>query len=89
MSRSRISNPGKLRRIAALLGRPVTLAFYRGGHSDPDLGHFFTVYCSDGTAWFVSSKLNKFEQDTDPPTAARASDGTEWHKAIGQAADSH
>ena len=61
MARCRISNPKKLKRIAALLGREIFAADYRGGNRSEGGGHYFTVHCVDGTHWLVSSTLKRFE----------------------------
>lgn len=62
MSRSRISNPKKLKRLEGLLGRPVVWSTYRGGHSSSELGHYFDVLCEDGTFFYVSSDIKRFEE---------------------------
>jgi hypothetical protein len=51
-----------LKRIEDLLGRSVVKATYRGGHSSFELGHFFEVLCADGTFFYVSSDIKRFEQ---------------------------
>lgn len=49
MSRSRITKPAKLKRLAELTRRPIVGALCRGG-SD----HTITAYEQDGTTWIVS-----------------------------------
>lgn len=75
MSRSVISNPAKLRKLSALVGHPVLFGFSRGGNS-----HWWTVYCADGTAWFVHANMKDFEQDTDPPIGAETNSGLQWKR---------
>lgn len=47
MSFCQITRPGKLRRLAALIGKPVALALYRGSSGGMNVG------CEDGTVYFV------------------------------------
>ena len=46
MARNRVTNPKKLRRLDALVGKPIALVLTRGG-----TGHRFDIACVDGTVY--------------------------------------
>jgi hypothetical protein len=73
MARSVISNPKKLRKLSALIGHPILFGFSRGNNN-----HWWHLFCTDGTAWFMHADTKEFEQDTDPPVGAGTNSGLEW-----------